>query len=101
LGRQSGQEMRNSFKKEYFQQLWEKKWLIFETETNMFIIAILMCLTTSLISARNSPQQVIFKPHHKLEQFCCKKQQKKSQNRNRFRKKGTSEGFEFYQIDPK
>jgi hypothetical protein len=37
----------------------------------------------------------------KLEPFCCKKWQKKSQPRNWFREYGPSEGSECYQIDPK
>ena len=35
-----------------------------------------------------------------LEPSCCKKRQKKSQPRNWFEKLGTSEGSEWYQIDP-
>ena len=37
----------------------------------------------------------------KLEPSCCKKQQKKSQPRDWFGKKVTSEGSEWYQIGPK
>ena len=42
-----------------------------------------------------------FQSFPNLELSCCKKQQKKSKPRNWFGEYGTSEGSEWYQIDPK